>query len=78
MKEAVIELFIRFFVVVKNDYFSIDFHFYDILQVLFFWYQIGILSEFFFYHYAESTQIDIFASLRPNSKSLVYSGFYNC
>ena len=56
------------FVVKKIDYFSIDFHFYD---VLFFWYQIGILCECFFYHYAESTQNQIFASLRPNSASLV-------
>ena len=53
------------------DYFFIDFHFYDILQALFIWYQIGILCDCFFYHYAESTQNEISASLRPISASLV-------
>ena len=74
MKEAYQVIYhILLFVVVKIDYFSIDFHFYDILQDLFFWYQIGILWEFFFYHYAASTQSEIFMSLRPNSASLVNS-----
>ena len=72
MKEAYQVIYhILLFVVVKIDYFSIDFHFYDILQDQFFWYQIGILCEFFFYHYAESTQNEIIVSLRPNSASLV-------
>ena len=72
MKEAYRVIYhVLLFVVVKIDYFSIDFHFYDILQVLFFWYQIGILCECFFNHYAESTQNEIFASLRPTSASLV-------
>ena len=62
---------ILLFVVVKIDYFSIDYHFYDILQVLIYWYRICILCEFFFYHYAESTQNEIFASIRPNFASLV-------
>ena len=39
--------------------------------MVFFWYQIGILCECFFYHYAESTQSEIIANLRPNSASLV-------
>ena len=72
MKEACQVIYhILLFVVVKIDYFSIDFHFYEILQDLFFWYQIGILCEFWFYHYAESTQSEIFVILRPNSASLV-------
>ena len=75
MKEAYRVIYhILFFVVVKIDYSSIDFHFYDILQVLIFWYLICILCKFFFYHYAESTQSEIFASLRPNSASLVIFG----
>ena len=72
MKEAYrVNYHILLFVVVKIDYFFIDFHFYDILQALFFWYQIGILCDCFFYHYAESTQNEISASLRPISASLV-------
>ena len=72
MKEAYQLIYhILLFVVVKIDYFSIDFHFYDIVQILFFWYLICILCELFFYHYAESTQNEIFGSLRPNSASLV-------
>ena len=72
MKEAYQGIYhILVSVLVKIDYFSIDFLFYDILQDLFYWYLICILCEFFFYHYAESTQSEIFVSLRPNSASLV-------
>ena len=55
MKEAYRVIYhILLFVVLKIDYFSIYFYFYDIVQVLFFWYLICILCKFFFYHYAES------------------------
>ena len=72
MKEAYRVIY-RIILFVVN-YFSIDFHFYDILQNLFFWYQIFILCEISFYHYAEFTQNEIFVSLRPNSASLVNFG----
>ena len=75
MKEADRVIYhIFLFVVVKSDYFSIDFHFYDILQFCFFCIKMGILFECLFYYYAESIQNEIFASLRPNSASLVNFG----
>ena len=49
---------ILLFVDVNIDYFPIDFHIYNILKVLFFWYRICNLCEYFFFHYAESTQND--------------------